>query len=800
MTMITDALDIRPRSIRSVNLKKVLLTAGLLFLLNPRLPAAEIRGSVLGGDNQPVDAASVALPELQRGVFTDKNGQFILEDLPAGSYRLEIRHVAFETFYQTLTLHADDSSVEFRCLLNMALHRFDKVTVSAVGRHANDLNGYRSVHILDRNEIESSSNGALADILRNSPSVQVLKQGPGIEKPVIRGLTNSRILIMDRGVRLEGQQWSHHHTPETDAGSADRIELIRGPASLLYGADALGGVIQIHRLSPFSNGPGPASQTALRSGFESNGSALNASASYKTVKGHKALDLDMSAYHSSNYSVPGDHNFLETQEFTGFSKGNLAASLWHEGHRYLKNLSLSYYSEEQLLLGEGHWHNTGGGPDGTEPWFHPAGAVRSPTEHLTLQTELLSQNSPHGSIQHISAVQQNRRRGIPSGIPVQIDILTRSLSHSSRFTGGSEKLPFSTGIQLLYKDSDSRGPEKLIPTHSRFNAGLFSLLQKINPADKYSAGIRLDLNREQVRETVFSAEYTVPDTLVSSKPVLSGGIGWVHHRPGSPWAMVLNIGSAFRNPNAAERFIRGIHHAAWKYEFGEPRLRTEQMLGTELILRTKYGSSRAELSLYSNHFRDYVYSSPSGTYHSLTGIPIYLIRQGPARMQGFEFSFSTLLPGAAEALLSWSSVRGTLSGISSDSDEDGRVETYMPEIPPDRIQLQLTRQFPLSNKDPLFSSGVSLQHFFAQNRLAEFENILPNDADLDGSYDALPPSAYSLLNAWLTLHFSLQNHPQTLSLNLKNLTNTKYYSHLSQYKGLAYDPGFSASLIWSAQF
>jgi len=769
-----------------------------------------IFGMVTDSEGKSLPGAHILLPALNVGTTSNESGEYQLNRVPEGHYQLICNFVGYtvEKFEIELSqnLHLDIQLKE-TILSTPAIN----VTASAVPTDV--LTSTRTVSVLSKDDLDSQNANSLSGALNSIPGVQLNEQGPLIAKPVVRGMTNQRIVLLKNGIKHESQQWSNHHTPETDVFEAQKIEVLRGPASLLYGSGAIGGVIHIITESP----------KTIQEGAKGFGINLTTQTFTNTAQGAGALAvygaeqnfgwrLNLSGRQSQYYAVPGQNHFLVKQLDTGFEQWNVhgAFRFTHEDLGLI--LEATNYWEEQSLIGEGHWHNSGG-PDGG-PWYHAAGAIKSPTLHQKAQLSGTYRFGIH-RLEFDASLQHDHRQGIPSGMDPQVDLESYYTESNVKFHHIYDvHFPGTIGLSFDQKTDYTHGVEVLIPNSVVNNFGLY-FLQKYQGMGSFSlsGGLRLDWRQLNFKETVMQEEYlddnnqvvpayVVPKGQKNFNGVASGSFGIVWHNPKSPFSIASNLGTGWRAPQPVELYIRGVHHASYEYMIGDADLKPEQSVNTDLIFRWVNDDANCEFNAFYNRIYDYIFANPTGEFYYLNllqNIPIYNFEQSDARLYGFEWHNQFRLTDWSRIDFGYDIVRGEILSPMVDADDDGKVEKNLPRITPDRIHAGITINLP----DFLFHNiklRLEGEHYRKQDKLGEFENVLNRDADRDGKNDELVSEGYSLLHTTLSGDVDLAGIKTKVSTSIRNLTNEKYFSHLSNYKGIANNPGFDFSLKLMFQF
>jgi len=799
--------------------------------------AGNIRGIVTDLSNIPLDSVKVTMARPHNATYTDSSGRFVLECADTGQY--EIAFSANDFISRSISVRCSGSDESLTVRMESTIQQLEKMTVVATAAPSRLDEISRTVSVRDEEELKKTHAQSLGDALSKMPGVQLAEQGPNVTKPVIRGMTNQRIVLVRDGSRHEAQQWSNHHTPEVDIADASRIEVLRGPGSLLYGSGALGGVVLIKspRIMTTQDGAQPVGADMAYQ-FFTNSEQHSGHIGVHGAWPWGAWRIDASGRNAPHFAVPGVNHFLVKQaagevsdsvptEFAGFKQYNLRAMTGISKEKYEVSLTGTHYWEEQKLIGEGHWHNSGG-PDGG-PWYHVGEPILSPTLHQKLQLNTKFFSGDHTFAVDIAG-QHDHRQGIPGSIGVQVDLENYYATANGRWNHTfNPKFPGTVGMNFSRKHDRTDGVEVLIPDYNATDAGMF-LLQELRLTEgfKGSIGLRGDVRDYEIFQTQMTEGFrpylpaTLRGTTVDSIPSLfveggdrmavpsfSMGFSWKPHP--LPFSLAGNFGTGFRLPEPNELAILGAHHGSYEYLVGLTVTNPQQgsiaiediasfretAYNADLILRSSQNLFNAECAFFYNRLVDYIYAKPTGEFiwlSAISALPVKEYTQTDAHIYGVEIS------GSIEPL-SWLSLDlgfditiGEILDKVIDSDEDGEVEQWLPGIQPPRCigGVSLQRQFETAKWIENAGLHFGIEGYFAQTRLAEFENVLRKDSQ--GNNVLFPSEGYVLLNAGVHVDFYLFSRVSTVSIKGKNLLNTEYTSHLSNYKGLAPNPGFDVSL------
>ena len=318
------------------------LVRALLVASTLHAPADGLRGTVTDSAGAPLAAAQVIVVELDRGTVTGADGGFIFEALPAGHYTLLVRRLGFAAISVPVTVPSDPFNVRLRA----AAAAVNPVTVTATRAPLKPSDSPLPADVLGGETLRREQSVSLARALDNVAGVRDLATGAQVGKPVIRGLSGARVLVLEDGHRLEDYSWSTEDGPSVDGRLADRIEVIRGPASVEYGSDAIGGVVNVVP-EPFLEAPPNGSVTRMRT--EVYGAANNLELGSALRLDHAQGSFAERAFFVGRYA--GDvHTPEGALDNTGFFALNGEGAVGVHGARGSAALRFARYAGEFHLL------------------------------------------------------------------------------------------------------------------------------------------------------------------------------------------------------------------------------------------------------------------------------------------------------------------------------------------------------------------------------------------------------------------------------------------------------------------
>ncbi len=206
-----------------------------------------LSGKITDSSGAPLPGASVYIPDLKKGSIADVNGNYDLTTVPAGTFLVEIKYIGYKTITENINFNQDKTQ-NFQ--MEIAVVEESAIVVTGSSRATSIIRNPVPIVAVNKKFLQQNLNTNIIDAIATVPGVSEVTTGPNVSKPFIRGLGFNRILTLYDGVRLEGQQWGDEHGIEVDENTVDRVEVVKGPASLIYGSDALAGVVNLIPANP----------------------------------------------------------------------------------------------------------------------------------------------------------------------------------------------------------------------------------------------------------------------------------------------------------------------------------------------------------------------------------------------------------------------------------------------------------------------------------------------------------------------------------------------------------------------
>ncbi|WP_339712759.1 TonB-dependent receptor [uncultured Kriegella sp.] len=714
-------------------------------------------------DNTVMAFVEIYFPKLEKGGVTDLSGKFQINNLPSGEYKVVISYIGFETYSKTLQIL--DGPNKLNVNLTPSAIEMEEVIVSTPF-HQLQRENVMKVERADVANLKMKGAITLADGLNNIAGVSTVSTGVGIGKPVIRGLSGNRVLVYTQGVRLENQQFGDEHGLGINDAGIESVEVIKGPASLLYGSDALGGVLYLNP-EKFA----VANETAGDVGFDyfSNTEGLRTNAGFKSSGNRLKFLVRGSTTSHVDYKAG---NELRTTN-SRFRENDLKTGLGYQATSFKTALRYNY-NESTLGIPEGIGEQTKRrSPD--MPYQKINNHILSSKTNIFFKKSSLEatfgyifndrkefeehhhdeEHEEEGE-EHEEEEHEEEGHEEEEGAALSMDLKTFNYNiqyHLPKW----KNLETIVGVQGMNQTNENFGEEILIPNATTNDFGVLatSHLHFENDSD-LQFGIRYDI-RSIVGEVngVDGEERFIPaldrdfnsfNVALGYKMLLNKSI-----------IGRLNLASGFRAPNLAELTSNGSHEGTNRYEIGNADLNNEQNFQTDLSFEYKGKHIELFANGFYNNINDYIFIEPNGEV--IDGDDVFLYQQQDANLYGYELGFH-LHPHPLDWLHIESSFESVTGKLSSDE--------YLPLIPANNLTNTLRVEF--NNRSTSLQSYyafVTLNSVFDQNKTNTFET------NSDG---------YNLLNLGLGGSIFLGKQQIDLRISGNNILNKTYISHLSRLK------------------
>ncbi|HEX9980537.1 MAG TPA: TonB-dependent receptor [Flavobacterium sp.] len=724
-----------------------------LFLAFAAMSHAQhkLLGTISDTAQLPVAGVSVYLPDLHKGTVTDANGRYEFNNLPEGTVSIVVSSVGFITRNKNVSISGETT---FDITLEENVHQMDEVIVSTAFNRLQSQNVMKVEHV----GIKSMHNkgvSTLAEGLATIPGVKQLSTGTSIGKPVIRGLTGNRVLVYSQGVRMENQQFGEEHGLGLSDSGIESAEVIKGPASLLYGSDALGGVLYLNP-EKFADANAVKADFSERLFSNTLGSITSIGAKGST-ENWKFLTRGSFATHS-DYKIPDgrrvtNSRYNETDFKSGIGYGNTGFS------------GVFRYNFNRLDLG---LPEAIGLQSASKNPLYPKQGVDN--HILSLHSNIFMGNSTlDGDIGYIL---NDRREFEDSETPV-LHMKLRTINYDLKYHfPKSEKMAIIAGVQGMHQENTNYGEELLIPDALVTDFGIFGTMSYDWRKNALQAGLRYDYRTITSEAHGAAGDEGSFDAVDKNFSSINASVG-LKTVPVENLSLRINLASGFRAPNLAELTSNGVHEGSNRYEIGNANLETEQNFQADV--NAEYKSSHFEFFAngFYNHISNYIYLLPTGEV--INDAPAYIYVQDNAMLFGGEAGIH-FHPHPLD-MLHFESAFETVTGKRSDG-------SHLPLIPANSWSNTLRGEFNLGN---WFADGYARLNAvttFRQRNISAFET---------------PSAGYTIFNLGIGGKVNFYGSKFEASLNANNLFNKEYIPHLSRLKPAGI-PDIGRNVVLSINF
>jgi iron complex outermembrane recepter protein len=761
--------------------------------------SGSLSGKVIdSATEKPLAGASVYIADLKLGVIADAGGHYLFANLPLGTYLVEAHSIGHSSQLKNVTV-SSKSVLDFS--LGLQYTEQNAVVVTGQSKATQIKRSPVPIVTMSHADIMGNISTNIIDAISKLPGVAQLTTGPNVSKPFIRGLGYNRILTLYDGVRQEGQQWGDEHGIEVDQYGVERAEVIKGPASLTYGSDALAGVVNLIPTPPAPEGK---IQGDVLAEFQSNNGMFGGSGMLEGTKNGFEWMGRLSHKQASNYSDPVDGRVYNT----AFNETDATVSLGlHRAFGY-SHLNISVFDDLQEI------------PDGSRD-----SATRQFTKQITdsdtyrpivtdqeLHSYAITTLHQHVQLYHIYSTNNftlgegrlNVNLGYERSVrreyshPQQPDVPGLYLQLNSYvydlkyFFPSFNGWDITAGLNGMYQQNTStNGTEFLIPSFTQFDIGPFVMVKKTFNKLDIAGGIRFDsraFTNDQMYtatnpNTDFDEAVYGKDTVGAYQPfpyyhkVFSGYSGsfGLTYSFSSHLSAKANIARGYRAPNIAEISANGVHPGTGIFQEGNPDFNPEFNLQEDIGLSFTSQYAVINLSGFYNSISNYIFNekilNAAGTDSIRDDNMVYQYRQGRAALYGGEFSIDIHPVKNIHFYNTVSIVYGNL--LSSPGKPITDSTRYLPNIPPLHGISEL--QYDFSNKELHLVSGfvkVSAAFSAPQNRAYLADNT------------ETPTPGYTLINAGVGAGFTNKENKVLFNVYLfaENIFDYVYQDHLSRLK------------------
>ena len=725
-------------------MKKIFLIVTFLYSVSV-VAQNTITGIVTdASSNERLPNVYVFIPDLQKGTVTDINGKYKLENLPHGFFKVQFSFLGYKTQIHTIELKGQPILLNIKFITTSIQTQEVIVTGGQAGsQHENAI----KIETIKKEVLNNSPAGNVMKKLSQIPGIDAISKGNSIATPVIRGLSTSNIIVLNNGTRMDNYQFSEDHPYTLDASDVSNIEVIKGPASLLYGSDAVGGVLNFIKEPPAAINTTKANvQTEYNTNDNNTNSSFAIKSSGNNIFGGISGNFNSSKDYFTGNSIQVINtrsNSYSTKAFFGYRDANGIYKLYYDYNKM--KLGITNPPAIGLITDNGRKNSA---------WY------QNLDNHMLLSRNTLFFNQL--KIDFDISYQHNHRilQGNPNApvftlVDMSLNTVTWQTKGSYDFTKQSQ---FIISAQGLAQDNKNRNaPNHILPDFSILSNSLAGLWQyNSNKKIFYQIGIRYDYKQIAAPTQLNGSN---PDTL----PSFNKTYGNVSFSSGLTYKLAKqlllrgNIASAYRTPTVAELLQDGVHGN--RYEQGNRNFIPQRNIEGDLSLHFHTSDFVMDVSPFYNQIFDYIYLAPTNDTTN-NGLNIYRYNQNNAKLYGIELS-------GEYNLFKLLKIKATYAHVTAQLSSGGNL----PFIPQDKININLRFTKNYHKFVDNMQIGVNSLVAFKQNSPHEFET---------------ETNGYFLLDAFINTQFSINKQTVKAGVFVGNILNTLYYDHLSTLKDVGY--------------
>jgi iron complex outermembrane receptor protein len=696
-----------------------------------------LSGTVTDLKNQPLKGVSVYASELHKGTTTDENGKYTLSNLPNRNLKISFTFVGFATQNKTINSLQKENTLDV--ILEEAIFEMDEVIVSTAFNKIQSQNVMKVEHESIKN-LQRKGTATLIEGLATIPGVSQVSTGTSIGKPVIRGLSGNRVLVYSQGVRIENQQFGDEHGLGLNDAGIESVEVIKGPASLLYGSDALGGVLYFNpekfadantfkanfSQKYFSNTAGSSSSLGLKTSTDNW--KFMARGSYNTHSDYKIADGDRVT--NTRY------NETDFKTGIGYSNAKFSSVL-----RYNYN-ELDLGIPEDGIADQSTSKKTG---------FPKQGVFN---HLLSLNSVFFFEKSKLDV--DLGYVANDRSEFEDSDVAV-LHMKLKTFNYNAKYH--LPKMGKIVGVQGMYQTNTNSGEEYLIPDAVTNDFGVFGTANYEWNSNVLQAGLRFDNRNITTDAQGIAGEEGSFEAIDKSYDSFNASLGYKTNLT-DDLTLRLNVASGFRAPNLAELTSNGVHEGTNRYEVGNSDLETEQNVQTDLNLEYKTDHFEFFVNGFYNHINNYIYTSPTGVVINENAVFDYI--QNNAKLYGGEVGLH-FHPHP----LDWLHFETSFETVTGEKQSRSVGRDYLPLIPANNWNNTIRTEFKIKNWLEDGFATLNVSSTFNQKNVSGFET---------------ESNGYNLVNLGFGGTVKLGKTAFDVNINGNNLFDKRYIAHLSRLK------------------
>ena len=696
---------------------------------------------------------------MNKGTVSDENGNYVLHNLPNGKLKIQFSFIGYANVIETVVLN--ETELDLNIEMKLSPIEAEQIVISG-GYSATQHENAVKIDILKVNTLQVKNTPNFMEVISKIPGVDMISKGPGVSKPVIRGLSMNDILVLNNGVRFENYQYSSHHPLGIDEFGIEDVEVIKGPASLLFGSDAIGGVINFIKEKPapvgtftgdynlqlFSNTLGMTNNLGIKG------------ASKKFFGGIRAGQKTNADFlqGGGDYVPNARFNEWSVKANAGFTAKAGTFKLFYDYSKQKLGLVEDEALEEITERGRAN-----------EIFYQQLNThLVSSQNKIYLNKMRLEVNSAYQSTELVHF-------GEPDVYEIQMRLGT--LTYETRLQlPSNENSEYIIGLQGFNQTNTNLNeretillPDAITNNYSGFGMIQHTFLTKL----KLQAGIRYDYKNIITQKVGLPENAEFRSALEKNYGSFSGSFGATYNLS-EVLLFRANIAAAYRTPNLAELTSNGPHEN--RYEVGDPDLVPENSMEADVNIHFHKANYSFDIAGFYNSIQNYIFISPTGDT-TTEGMSIYRYLQNDAALFGGEAGLH-IHPEPLE----WLHFETTFASVIGKQ----KKGEYLPFIPAHKLNFEI--------RGEMEKLGFLHKPFLSIHTCTAFDqnNAAPDESMTDG---------YTLVDFSLGGQIKISNQLVSIGISLNNMLDQKYIDHLSTLKEVnMYDPGRNITLYLRVPF
>ncbi len=693
-----------------------------------------LTGTITDTNNEPLFGVEIYAEQLHIGTTTDENGHYILKNIPNGDVQITVTYFGYKTINKIINI---ETNLPFNLILEEDTFSLDEVLISTPFNKLQSDNVMK-VEFAKAKALKQKGVATLIEGIATIAGVSQISTGTSIGKPVIRGLSGNRVLVYAQGVRLENQQFGDEHGLGINQAGIESVEIIKGPASLLYGSDALGGVLYFNPEKFASNDSfiGDFGQQ-----YYTNTQGISTTLGFK-----KSYDkwkfLIRGAYDTHlDYKIPTKKRVTNTR----YNEVNLNSGIRFNNDMISSELRYNI-NTSNLGLTEGISTQST-----SRTLENPYQIVTN--QIVSLHNHIFLENSKFDvDLGYITNDRSEFEDSNQASLRMKLNTLNYDVKyHLPKF----KKIELIVGAQGMHQTNKNIAEELLIPDATIDDFGLFSTAVLDFKNSSLQGGIRFDSRSIVTSKHILDEGTRIFNPIDKNYNNFTTSLGYKFSLF-EDITTRINLATGYRAPNLAELTSNGVHEGINRFEIGNANLKSEQNFQVDVSLEHKNEHLELFINGFYNKLNDYIFLSPTG--NTQNGNPVFNYSQDNAKLYGGEIGFH-LHPHP----LDWLHLESTFETVIG-KQQNGK---FLPLIPANKLNSTIKTEFNINKWLTEGFTALTILNTFKQINVSDFETFS------DG---------YTLINFGAGGQIHTKNMNFEVTINANNIFNTSYISHLSRLK------------------